>query len=106
LAAVAGCSLDFTRIALDEGAGPYVDVYAFHPYGHPTPEGGAPGFICDPGDGGAFQSKPRPEGINTYEDEIAAFRTLVHKYNPKMEVWADEMNWFAPGEPPMPSLGI
>ena len=29
----------------------------------------------------------------------------MHKYNPKMEIWADEMNWFAPGEPAKPDLG-
>ena len=29
----------------------------------------------------------------------------MHKHNPKMEIWADEMNWFAPGEPAKPELG-
>jgi len=100
---VAGCSLDFTRIAFEEGAGPYIDAYAFHPYGHPTPEIAAPTFLMDVN--GTFEWKPKPAEINTYEDEIAAFRALVHKYNPKMEIWADEMNWFAPGEPAMPALG-
>ena len=40
-----------------------------------------------------------PAEIKDYEDEIDALRELLHKYNPQMQVWADEMNWFAPGEP-------
>ena len=100
---IAGCSLDYTRIALEEGAGPYLDVYAFHPYGHPTPELACPGYLIQVGD--KFECKSKPAELVTYEDEIAAFRKLVHKYNPKMEIWADEMNWFAPGEPAKPELG-
>ncbi len=41
---VAGSSPDFARIALDQGAGPLIDVFAFHPYGHATPEEAPPEF--------------------------------------------------------------
>jgi hypothetical protein len=99
----AGVSLDYPRIALDQGAGPLVDALAFHPYGHPTPEGVPTHFLTRVGD--VFDWRPRPEGIRTYEEEIAAIRALAWQYSPKMEVWADEMNWFAPGEPAMPSMG-
>ena len=100
---IAGCSLDYTRIALEEGAGASIDAYAFHPYGRPTPELACPGYLIQVGE--KFEFKSKPAELITYEDEIAAFRKLVHKYNPKMEIWADEMNWFAPGEPAKPDLG-
>ncbi len=94
----AGSTLDYPRLALEEGAGPWVDVFAFHPYGHPTPERAPDSFLCAVGD--HMEWRPRPEGIRTYEEEIAAMRRLLRRFNPKMQVWADEMNWFAPGEPP------
>ena len=93
----AGMAPDFVRTALDEGAGPYVDVVAFHPYGHPTPEAAADNFLTRVGD--TFEWKPRPPEQRTYEDEVRALRRLVRRYNPKMQVWADEMNWMAPGQP-------
>jgi hypothetical protein len=94
---VAGSSLDFPRIALDQGAGPLIDIFAFHPYGHPTPEEAPPNFLTETN--GMMEWKPRPAEISNYEEEIAAFRKLLHQYNPKMEIWANEMNWMAPGEP-------
>jgi hypothetical protein len=94
---VAGSSLDFPRIAFDQGAGPYIDVFAFHPYGHPTPEAAPPHFLTETN--GMMEWKPRPAEISDYEEEIGAFRELLHQYNPKMEIWANEMNWMAPGEP-------
>jgi hypothetical protein len=94
---VAGSSLDFPRIALDQGAGPFIDVFAFHPYGHPTPEEAPPHFLTETN--GMMEWKPRPAEISNYEEEIGAFRKLLHQYNPKMEIWANEMNWMAPGEP-------
>jgi len=99
----AGSTLDYPRIALEEGAGPLIDVFAFHPYGHPTPEKAPDSFLTLVGESMAW--RPRPEGVRTYEDEIAAMRELLHQYNPRMQVWADEMNWFAPGEPPRTDLG-
>jgi hypothetical protein len=99
----AGASLDYPRIALDEGAGANVDVFAFHPYGHPTPEGVPTTFLTAAGDN--MEWKPKPANIRNYEEEIGAFRELLHRYNPRMQVWADEMNWFAPGEPAMVSMG-
>jgi hypothetical protein len=94
---VAGSSPDFARIALDEGAGPLIDIFAFHPYGHPTPEEAPPNFLTETN--GMMEWKPRPQEISNYEEEIEAFRKLLHRYNPKMEIWANEMNWMAPGEP-------
>lgn len=94
---VAGSSLDFPRIALDQGAGPYIDIFAFHPYGHVTPEAAPPHFLTETN--GMMEWKPRPAEIADYEDEIAAFRKLLHGYNPNMEIWVNEMNWMAPGEP-------
>ena len=99
----AGATLDFPRIALDEGAGPCIDIFAFHPYGHPTPESAPTQFLSETN--GKMEWKPAPVEITNYEQEIAAFRTLLHRYNPNMQIWADEMNWFAPGEPPMPTMG-
>jgi hypothetical protein len=100
---VAGSSLDFPRIALDQGAGPLIDIFAFHPYGHPAPEEAPPNFLTE--SNGMMEWKPRPQGISNYEEEIVAFRKLLHQYNPKMEIWANEMNWMAPGEPFMNEFG-
>ena len=99
----AGMTFDYPRIALEEGAGPWVDVFAFHPYGHPTPESVPDNFLTLVGEN--MDWRPRPAGITNYETEIAALRQLLHQYNPKMQVWADEMNWFAPGEPPTGDQG-
>jgi hypothetical protein len=96
---VAGSSLDYPRIALEQGAGPYIDIYAFHPYGHPAPEGVPDNFLTETKD--KMEWKPRPVEISTYEEEITAYRELLNHYNSKMEIWADEMNWMAPGDPPM-----
>ena len=93
----AGMTLDFPRIALDEGAGPLIDIFAFHPYGHATPEAAASHFLSAAN--GKMEWQPRPAEINDYEGELVALRHLLHKYNPKMQVWANEMNWCAPGEP-------
>jgi len=99
----AGSSLDYPRIALKEGAGPLIDVFAFHPYGHPTPESAPGSFLALVGD--VMEWQPRPPEIADYEDEIAAFRRLLREYNPRMQVWADEMNWFAPGQPARADMG-
>ena len=100
---LAGSSLDYPRIALEEGAGPLVDVFAFHPYGHPTPESAPDAFLTLVED--TMQWKPRPPEVADYEDEIAAFRRVLREHNPRMEIWADEMNWFAPGQPPRADMG-
>ena len=55
---IAGCSLDYTRIAFEEGAGPYIDAYAFHPYGRPTPELACPGYLIEVLGKFEFKSKP------------------------------------------------
>ncbi len=99
----AGSTLDFPRLALAEGAGPWLEIFAFHPYGHPTPEAAPTHFLAEVQ--GKMDWTPRPAGVADYEQEIAAFKKLLRAYNPKMEVWADEMNWFAPGEPALTKLG-
>jgi hypothetical protein len=95
---VAGCSLDFPRIAMEQGAGPYIDVFAFHPYGSPTPETVTDAFVTQVGD--TMQNQPRPGHIKNYEDTIRACKDVFRPYKPNMPIWADEMNWFAPGYPP------
>ncbi|MBI5094288.1 MAG: discoidin domain-containing protein [Candidatus Hydrogenedentes bacterium] len=100
---MAGSSLDFPRIALEAGAGPSIDILAFHPYGHPTPEAAPPAFLTEVD--GKMEWRPRPAEITDYESEIAAYRKLMRAHNAGAEVWADEMNWFAPGEPAKPDMG-
>jgi hypothetical protein len=95
---VAGNSLDFPRIAMQEGAGPYIDVFAFHPYGSPTPETLADDFITQVGE--RMENRPRPASIKTYEELIHAYKEVFRPYKADMPIWADEMNWFAPGQPP------
>jgi len=95
---VAFASLDFPRIAMEEGAGPYVDIYAFHPYGRSTSEAAPNDFLTEVN--GTIQWKPRPAKITNYEEEIEAYKEVFRRYNPNIKVWADEMNWFAPGQPP------
>ena len=99
----AGMTLDFPRIALDEGAGALIDIFAFHPYGHAMPESAASHFLSAVN--GKMEWQPRPAEIKDYEGEIVVLRELLHKYNPQMQVWADEMNWFAPGEPASAQYG-
>ncbi|MHB9038585.1 MAG: discoidin domain-containing protein [Armatimonadota bacterium] len=99
----AGTTLDYYQIALDEGAGPYIDLVAFHPYGHAVPEEAASSYLTAVDD--KMEWKSRPAEITDYDSEIAAIRKLVRKYNPNIEIWADEMNWFAPGDPPKPEMG-
>jgi hypothetical protein len=100
---MAGSSLDFPRIALEAGAGPHIDILAFHPYGHTTPEAAPANFLTEVGD--KMEWRPRPAEVTDYESEIASYRALMRRYNANAEVWADEMNWFAPGEPARPDMG-
>jgi hypothetical protein len=100
---IAGSSLDFPRIALEGGAGSNIDILAFHPYGHPTPEAAPANFLTEVD--GKMDWRSRPAEITDYESEIAAYRALMRKYNPNAEIWADEMNWLAPGEPAKPDMG-
>ena len=99
----AGMTFDYPRLALEQGAGPYIDIFAFHPYGHPTPEGVPSHYLSINKD--VWEWLPRPVEITDYETQIAALRNLLHKFNPGMQIWADEMNWMAPGEPPMTQNG-
>jgi hypothetical protein len=94
---VAGSTLDYPRIAMKEGAGPYIDVFAFHPYYHPLPEEVPANILTQEGE--AMVMKPLPPAIKNYEQLIEAYKEIFRPYNPKIQVWADEWNYFAPGEP-------
>ena len=98
---LAGSSLDYPRIAMAEGAGPYVDIFAFHPYYHPLPEEAPAELLTQVGN--VMQKKPRPPAIKSYEQIIEAYQEVFRPYHPKIPVWANEWNYFAPGEPASPS---
>jgi len=65
----------------------------------PTPEA----FLTLADD--TMQWQPWSLEIADYEDEIAAFTRMLREHNPKMRVWADEINWLAPGQPPRLVMG-
>jgi hypothetical protein len=98
---LAGSSLDYPRIAMTEGAGPFVDIFAFHPYYHPLPEE-APAELLTQVDN-VMQKKPRPPAIQSYEQIIEAYREVFRPYHPNIPIWANEWNFFAPGEPASPN---
>lgn len=100
---MAGSSLDFVRLALEEGAAPYIDILAFHPYGHPTPEAAPDNLLTQTG--ATMEWRPRPPQITNYITEIQAYRELFRSYGREVSVWANEMNWMAPGQPPMTQHG-
>ena len=62
----AGVTLDFPRIALDEEGGWLTDIFAFHPYGHATPESAASHFLNAVN--GKMEWQPPPAEIKDYED--------------------------------------
>lgn len=93
----AGATLDYPRIAMQEGAGPYIDIFAFHPYYHLLPESAPPELLTDVN--GTMQWRPCPAEIKNFEDEVNAYKELFRPYNPNIQIWADEWNYFAPGEP-------
>lgn len=98
---LAGSSLDYPRIAMTQGAGPYVDIFAFHPYYHPLPEEAPAELLTQVGN--VMERRPRPPAIKSYEQIVRAYQDVFKPYHPNIPVWGNEWNYFAPGEPAMPT---
>jgi hypothetical protein len=78
-----------TEIALREGAAPYVDAYAFHPYGIDKPEGGM-GTMEFYRDENLSQSREQT-GWNRLEDIVAGVRKPFAQHGkPEVAVWLNE----------------
>ncbi len=80
----------FLKAALKEGAGPYLNAIAFHPYGLPKPEG-AVGAL-DVVDGKQEGIPPEKLDFHDYADVLAGLRRWIEPYCPKAQLWADEWN--------------
>ena len=80
----------FLTQALEEGAGPYLDAIAFHPYTMPYPEMGLGSLdVID----GKQQGKPADQlGFRTYAEMLEFLKKTFHRFNPNLEFWADEWN--------------
>ncbi|MHB1460180.1 MAG: discoidin domain-containing protein [Armatimonadota bacterium] len=77
------------EISLREGAAPYVDAYAFHPYGIDKPEGGM-GTLDMDRDVNLSQTREQT-GWNHLEEIIAGVKKPFAEHgNPNIEVWQNE----------------
>jgi hypothetical protein len=78
-----------TEISLREGAAPYVDGYAFHPYGIDKPEGGM--GTMEYYQGKNLGQSREQTGWNKLEDIIEGVKKpfALHE-KPNVEVWEDE----------------
>lgn len=93
----------FLDDALKEGAGPYINAVAYHPYGSPYPELACGGL--DVVNGQQVAKGPQEYGITTFEDMLAFLKSITAKYNPRVEIWADE--WCpVPTREDTPALGM
>lgn len=78
-----------TEIALREGAAPYVDAYAFHPYGINKPEGRVGTMEFHQGKN--LSQSPDQVGWKKLEDVIEGVRQpFARNGNPNVQVWMDE----------------
>lgn len=78
-----------TEIALREGAAPYVDAYAFHPYGIEKPEGGMGTMEFYKGE--SLGKTKEQTGWNRLEDIIEGVKEPFARHgNPNVEVWLNE----------------
>jgi hypothetical protein len=78
-----------TEISLREGAAPYVDGYAFHPYGIDKPEGGM--GTMEFYQGKNLSQSREQTGWNRLEDIIEGVRKPFALHGkPNIEVWEDE----------------
>jgi uncharacterized repeat protein (TIGR01451 family) len=78
-----------TGISLREGAAPYVDGYAFHPYGIDKPEGGM--GTMEFYEGKNLGQSREQTGWNRLEDIIAGVRKPFALHGkPDIEVWENE----------------
>ena len=80
-----------TEIALREGAAPYVDAYAFHPYGIDKPEGGMGTMEFYQGEN-LSQSREQT-GWNRLEDIVEGVKKPFAQHgSPDVGVWLNEWN--------------
>jgi hypothetical protein len=78
-----------TEIALREGAAPYLDAYAFHPYGISKPEGGM--GTMEFYEGKNISQSPEQTGWTCLEEVIAGVKQpFIQQGNPNIEVWLNE----------------
>ena len=78
-----------TEIALREGAAPYLDIYAFHPYGIDKPEGGMGTMEWYQGEN-VSQSREQT-GWNHLEEIVEGVKKpFVQHGSPEVEVWLNE----------------
>jgi len=80
----------FISQALAEGAGPYLDGIAFHPYTMPYPEMGL--GALDVIDGKQVGKSKEELGFRTYREMLAFLRKTFEPFIPKCEIWANEWN--------------
>ncbi len=83
----------YLKTALAQGAGPYLNAVAFHPYGAPKPEG-AVGAL-DAVDGKLVLISAAKLGFHNYDQELAGLRRWIAPYCPKAQLWAGEWAVFA-----------
>jgi len=80
-----------TEIALREGAAPYVDAYAFHPYGIDKPEGGM--GTMEFYQGKNLSQSREQTGWNRLEDIVAGVKKPFAQHGkPDVAVWLNEWN--------------
>lgn len=79
-----------TEIALREGAAPYLDATAFHPYGAPAPERGL-GTMESASDGTNLGKSREETGWENLEDVLEGVRAPFAQHGrPDVEVWINE----------------
>lgn len=93
----------FITQSLEEGAGPYLDAIAFHPYTMPYPEMGL--GALDVVDGKQVGRDKKEFGYNTYPEMVAFLKKTFSRFNPNLDLWADEWNAISSRED-MPYRGI
>jgi hypothetical protein len=80
-----------TEIALREGGAPYVDAYAFHPYGIDKPEGGM--GTMEYYQGKSVSQSREQTGWNRLEEIVAGVKKPFAQHGrPEVEVWLNEWN--------------
>jgi hypothetical protein len=78
-----------TEIALREGGAPYVDAYAFHPYGIEKPEGGM--GTMESHQGKDLSQSKEQTGWNRLEDIVTGVKKPFAQHGkPDVEVWLNE----------------
>lgn len=78
-----------TEIALREGAAPYLDATAFHPYGIEKPEGGM--GTMEAYQGKSVSQSRAQTGWNRLEDIVEGVKKPFAEHgNPNVEVWLNE----------------